>query len=124
MNIYAYAIKAFSPLQRKVAFYVAVAVIFFFSVIPDTDFLPEVFSIWDKLNHLVAFFVLAFLIDVAYKNMEGLYKILVLLGYGFFIECVQALLPTRFFSFADMFFNLIGLSLYFFFLMKYIIVKS
>lgn len=63
----------------------------------------------DKLNHLLAFGVLAWLADLAFPGPGpdpwsgwGLAKWVGLLGYGLFIETVQFFLPYRDFSLWDL----------------------
>lgn len=104
---------------KRAVFYLAIVVVFVGSVIPDTDVLPDVFNIWDKLNHFAAFLVLALLMDVSYFNMKTLSKCITLLSYGFFIECIQSILPTRSFSIYDLLFDLIGILIYFYFLKRF-----
>ena len=67
----------------------------------------------DKLQHAVAFFVLAFLLDFAWPRQPWQWtKWLPLLGYGLFIEVVQFFLPFREFSLWDLAADALGLLLY------------
>jgi VanZ family protein len=56
----------------------------------------------DKLNHFLAFWVLAWLSDRSYpgRRLER-YRWTLLLGYGLMIELVQGLLPYRDLSLLD-----------------------
>jgi VanZ family protein len=64
---------------------------------------------WDKLNHLVAFFVLYSLFTLSYSSYSIKTKVTLLFFYGVQIEIVQEFLPYRFFSFYDVFANSIGI---------------
>lgn len=68
---------------------------------------------WDKLNHLIAFFVLLALLDSSKPSLPiwpG--KVLYLFIYAWLIELVQAYLPTREFSLLDIVADVAGLYLY------------
>jgi VanZ family protein len=67
---------------------------------------------WDKLNHILAFFVLLGLLDNAYPALRWLNKLFLLLVYGVVIECWQGLLPAREFSLLDVVADGVGLLLY------------
>ncbi len=76
----------------------------------------------DKLNHIVAFFVLAFLFQKAYniKNIFALTSLLLFIGA--FIEVYQLFfVPGRSFSFKDFLADCIGILIYFviYFIMKF-----
>ena len=69
----------------------------------------------DKLNHLLAFGVLAALVDRSFPSPEpgqGWGKWASLLGYGLFIEAVQSFLPFREASGWDLLANGAGIGLY------------
>ena len=68
----------------------------------------------DKYRHLVAFWVLALLFDLAYR-FRVFYKFYYLIFYGVFIEAVQYFLPYRDFDIYDIFFNTLFIILYFLF---------
>jgi VanZ family protein len=74
---------------------------------------PVVPNISDKLNHLLAFYVLAFLLDFSFPSSElGAGKFFVLLVYGLFIEVVQFFLPDRTASLLDLLADAAGIGLY------------
>ena len=76
---------------------------------------PVVEDISDKANHILAFYVLALLIDFSFPNREfGLAKISVLLGYGLAIEFIQYFLPYRSASLFDVAADAVGLLVYWF----------
>jgi VanZ family protein len=75
--------------------------------------IPLIENISDKVNHLVAFFVLALLVDFSWPESGFLApKILSLLGYGLAIEIVQYFFPARSFSILDLAVDAAGLFLY------------
>jgi len=55
----------------------------------------------DKVNHLIAFLELTLLVRLGWPGLKPLYFIPLLLGFGMLIEIVQASLPYREFSLAD-----------------------
>ena len=70
---------------------------------------------YDKVNHILAFFVLAGLADLAYpvpSSDHGWARWACLLGFGFFIEAVQYFLPYREFSLLDLAADGFGIWLY------------
>jgi VanZ family protein len=97
----------------KILFYIGLLVIFILAVIPDTDKLPEITKLSDKLNHVAAFFTLAILIDFAYSNKSFLWKFNFLVWYGLLIESIQYFLPYREFSLYDLAADIAGLLFYF-----------
>ena len=67
----------------------------------------------DKLQHALAFYALALLLDFARPRTEfGVRKFAVLMAYGVAIEFVQYFLPWREFSLLDMVADAVGLLLY------------
>ncbi|MEW6215902.1 MAG: hypothetical protein AB1478_11990, partial [Nitrospirota bacterium] len=66
----------------KALFYSVLIIIFILAIIPDTKELPDITKFSDKLNHLVAFFTLALLINLAYPNKSPLWKFSFLILYG------------------------------------------
>ncbi len=70
-------------------------------------------SVYDKLNHFVAFLVLALLVDFSFPysrfNTAKIYSLLV---YGGLIEIIQHFLPHRMFSLLDIAADSLGLLAY------------
>ena len=66
----------------------------------------------DKVNHVLAFFVLALLIDLSFPAWTFRTKVVMLIGYGLSIEIVQSYLPYRSCSLFDLGADAIGLALY------------
>lgn len=68
---------------------------------------------WDKANHLLAFFVLLALLDIAYPTLHLLYhKIFLLIGYGILLELLQAIIASRDASLLDIVADCVGLAAY------------
>jgi VanZ family protein len=95
----------------RVVLLVALAVITYLATTrPDY---PIISDISDKLNHLMAFYALAFLFDFSFPEREmGFAKIIVLLAYGLWIEVVQSFLPERTASVLDLCADGIGIAIY------------
>lgn len=76
--------------------------------------LPVVENLNDKLNHLLAFFVLAMQLDFSFPDQKSTYypKYIALLLYGILLECIQNFLPHRTFSLADVLADGAGIILY------------
>ena len=66
----------------------------------------------DKVNHVIAFFVLALLVDFSFPAWTFRTKVLVLIAYGLSIEITQAYLPYRSCSLFDLGADAGGLALY------------
>ena len=56
---------------------------------------PSVDTGWDKLNHVLAFGALSFAARPSFPQSARRHLWLALLGYGVFIELVQAWIPGR-----------------------------
>jgi VanZ family protein len=73
---------------------------------------PAGFS-WDKGNHVLAFFVMAWLADGGWPGpRHAPMRWALLLGYGAAIEVIQQLLPLRELSWLDLLADGIGIGLY------------
>jgi VanZ family protein len=76
---------------------------------------PVVENINDKLNHILAFYVLALLVDFSFPQDKFVVsKVLALLGFGLLIEVIQYFLPYRTFSLYDLAADGGGLTVYWF----------
>ena len=85
--------------------------------------LPLAKEISDKANHVLAFYVLAFLVDYSFPEKGlGIGKIAALLAYGVLIEIAQSFLPNRTPSLIDLLADGVGITLYKLFMpvLKYI----
>jgi VanZ family protein len=71
-----------------------------FMVLPGED-LPPV-QLWDKAEHAMTFFVLMTIAWLAYRRHCPTLRLAILLViYGFAIECIQYFIPSRSFSLED-----------------------
>ncbi len=74
---------------------------------------PVLSDINDKLQHVFAFLVLAFLADQAFPQRAWNWrKFILLLAYGLALEIIQYFVPGRFFSLLDLAADALGLLLY------------
>lgn len=87
------------PLWR-VALMVSLAAIVFLATTPNPYPVPA--SASDKVNHLIAFIELTLLARLAWPELKAIWPAAALLAYGLGIEVVQAGLPYRDFSLADL----------------------
>jgi len=98
----------------KVLFWLALGVSYVAAILPQ-DIAPTIGSLSDKAHHVFAFIVLGLLLRLAYplKYWQGL---LILVGYGIFIELSQYFTPNRMAEvkdvLADLLGSFIGLKLY------------
>lgn len=100
-----------SLLYYRLPLVIAGTVIFYLATIPAERSL-DLFG-WDKLNHAMAFVVLALLLDFSFpKRAFDYLKCSSLLAYGLLIELVQYMLPTRSFSLLDLLADSAGILLY------------
>jgi VanZ family protein len=101
-----------SPLFFRAALALALTSILYLSTTALATPLPKVENA-DKLQHLLAFFVLAWLLNRSFPDISwGWNQILLLFAYGFLIEIIQYFIPYRFFSIWDLVANSVGLILY------------
>lgn len=89
----------YRPLWR-LALAISVLVILYLATTPNPYPVPA--SASDKLNHLIAFLELTLLTRLAWPEARALQYVPALLGFGVAIELLQATLPHRDFSIADM----------------------
>jgi len=89
----------------------ALCAIYTLAVLP-SDAVPGP-QLWDKLNHVLAFFMLALLMAKAWPSAGLCWpQLALLLCYGLLIELSQAMLPYRDASWQDMVANACGILLY------------
>ena len=94
----------------RVLLVIALTTIFFLATTRLT--LPVAADMNDKVNHALAFFLLALLVDLAFPLWTFRTKALVLIAYGLSIESTQAWLPYRSCSLLDLGADAGGLILY------------
>lgn len=108
------AVRRLSPpviqLVAQVAFWGCALVVAYLAFLPSTD---SPGASWDKANHLVAFAVMAWLADLAWRaQRHAILRWGLLLGYGLLIETVQHFLPLRHFSLLDWVADGLGVLMY------------
>lgn len=91
----------------KIAFFITFGVIEYLALTPQHIEMVEGF--WDKQNHFIAFFVLTFLLSLAYSRLTTIKKFGLLVLMGFQIEIIQYFIPGRFFSLLDIVADSIGI---------------
>lgn len=91
----------------KSALYINFIVIEYLALTP--QHIEVLDGLWDKQNHLTAFFVLFILLSFAYAHFSTLKKIALLLLVGFQIEAIQYFIPGRSSSFMDIVADSIGI---------------
>lgn len=89
----------YQPLWR-IALALSLAAIVFLATTPNPYPVPA--SASDKVNHLIAFIELTLLARLAWPELKAAWPAVALLAYGLGIELVQAGLPYREFSLADL----------------------
>lgn len=65
----------------------------------------------DKVNHIIAFIELTIVTRLAWPRLSAYWYVPALLGFGFALEAVQATLPYRHFSMADVLADAIGIAI-------------
>ncbi|MDX1557703.1 MAG: VanZ family protein [Marinobacter sp.] len=89
----------YRPLWRA-AFIVSVLAIGFLATTDNPYPVPS--SSNDKINHVIAFLELTILTRLAWPELRAVWFVPALLGFGLGIELIQANLPYREFSLADL----------------------
>jgi VanZ family protein len=95
----------------RIAFFLVVVAITYLAITRQE--FPVVKDVSDKANHILAFYVLTWLLDFSFPQKGlGLSKIFALLSYGLLIEIIQSFLPNRTPSSLDLFADGVGIALY------------
>lgn len=71
----------------RIAFWTAATIAFVMAILPH----PPAIHVWDKLQHLAAFFIITLLGCAAYPDLSRVKLLLALVAFGGFIEVVQAI---------------------------------
>jgi len=90
----------------KIVFWIALIVAYTAAILPQ-DSAPQITGFSDKAHHVFAFVFLGVLLRLGY-DIKYWYALLVLLGFGIFIEVSQYFTPTRFADIKDVMADLIG----------------
>lgn len=80
--------------------------ILFLATTSQPDSIPS--SANDKVNHIAAFAALGVLVHWSYPRAGWITSFILLIGYGFAIEVIQAFIPTREFSLLDLLADAVG----------------
>ncbi len=94
----------------KIAFFIGLVAVIALSLIPQ-ETLPET-GMWDKLNHTLAYGVLAVVGGLGFKGWRSLLMVgigLVVLGAG--LELAQSVIPDRDGSIYDTLANFVGVAM-------------
>lgn len=95
----------------RFAFFFCLMVITYLAIVPQEQ--VPVSTGWDKLNHLIAFFVLQGLFEYSYPKLSlWWHRVPLLLTYGTVIEVFQMFTPDRFGSWLDILSNCLGIALF------------
>jgi len=87
-----------------------VAIVWLATTKPEYELVEQ---INDKVSHILAFIALSFLLDFSFPDRRfNLREVMVLLGFGLLIECVQYFIPYRSCSLLDLGADGIGIALY------------
>lgn len=80
-----------SPLRRffVIAFWGALLFAYVDAILPGKDAIS--LSMWDKLNHMIAFFTITFLARAAYPRIPIFRLFVMMAAFGAFIELSQAI---------------------------------
>lgn len=95
----------------RVSLAIAMGAILYLATTPDPP--PDLARISDKLNHVVAFVVVALLADLSFPERRfSLAKAAAVLAFGIAIEAIQHFLPWREASLLDLVADAAGIALY------------
>lgn len=98
-------------LKNKFIFFIIIITIYYLAFIPEASFISNYFKEYDKLNHILAFFILSILFFKSFYNLNTFIRILILIIISFSIEVIQPFF-LREFSFLDILANFLGIALF------------
>ena len=102
-----YSLLRMSRLWQTVLF-LSLAAILYLATTDQSYPIPS--SANDKINHLIAFAELTIVTRLAWPRLGFYWYVPALLGFGFVLEAVQATLPYRDFSLADVLADALGIA--------------
>ena len=97
----------------KLIFFLSIFVIFGFSVVPASD-IPNIAALsflTDKAIHFLIFLYLSSLGILSRFKLSNLYLLLAIFSFGLLIEIIHFYHPYRYFEFADLAANSLGILL-------------
>ena len=92
--------------QFKVLFWIALIMSYIAAMLPQ-DMAPTIGMLSDKAHHVFAFVILGLLLRLAYQ-LNYWYGLLILIGYGGFIEISQYFTPDRCAEYQDIVADTLG----------------
>lgn len=96
--------------QFKIVFFISLIIVLYFALIPESSELLFDFKYFDKIKHILVFFLLSFLLNRASSDTsKRIRNSIALFIFGIFIEFLQFYMPDRQVSFSDLLANLIGI---------------
>ncbi|KPQ26660.1 MAG: VanZ like family [Marinobacter excellens HL-55] len=93
----------------QAALFISIAAILFLATTSASYPIPS--SDNDKVNHIIAFIELTILTRLAWPRLSALWFAPALLSFGLMLEAVQATLPYRHFSMADVLADAFGIAI-------------
>ena len=97
----------------KLIFFLSIFVIFYFSVIPASD-IPNIALLsflTDKAIHFLIFLYLSSIGLLSRFKFSNIYLLIAIFSFGLFIEIIHFYHPYRYFEFADLAANSLGILL-------------
>jgi VanZ family protein len=97
----------------KLIFFLSIFVIFGFSVVPASD-IPNIAALsflTDKAIHFLIFLYLSSIGLLSRFKLSNIYLLLAIFSFGLFIEIIHFYHPYRYFEFADLAANSLGILL-------------
>ena len=100
-------------LALRGTFFISITLIFYLSLIPasELEFFNALSFIGDKISHGVIFFYLAILGIFCNFKVKNQILLLIIFSFGLTIEIVHYFHPYRYFEWADLLANFIGIIL-------------
>ncbi len=97
----------------KLIFFLSIFVIFYFSVVPASD-IPNIAALnflTDKAIHFLIFLYLSSIGLLSRFKLSNIYLLLAIFSFGLLIEIIHFYHPYRYFEFADLAANSLGIVL-------------
>ena len=97
----------------KLIFFLSIFVIFYFSVVPASD-IPNIAALnflTDKAIHFLIFLYLSSIGLLSRFKLSNIYLLLAIFSFGLLIEIIHFYHPYRYFEFADLAANSLGILL-------------
>lgn len=104
----------FNKTVYKVAFFIVVLLLMLSPILPEKfETTMSFLRLNDKMEHMIAFFLLSFLLNRASSTIAHRTRnVLALLAFGIAIECIQYFIPNRSMSAYDVLADIAGIVLF------------